>query len=521
MRASARLSVRKPSVSDLYVYDKVLPKESVLLDCLKLIDWEQLDSKLLAYYSNSGEGQPPYPPTILLKLEFLGYLYGMSRRALIERAMCDLHWKYFLGLPIDATLPDHSTLSYFRSRLGAAGFKEVLDALILQARGHGLVSDRLRLKDATHIYADIAVPTALGLFAQLRERMLRAIKAFDPRAIESFEAALQLMREQCEEKDDQTRLQARVDLVEDILAWITEQNKPDDQTKSKAWQKLQEVRQLAEKILSDLAHPESGDKTLSVVDPDARRGKHGQYYDGYLLDVMMDADSELITALEVLPANGDEARDTIDLIEAEEQAYGNDIERLSIDGIGFNGEVLRTLTDGDGLDVEVFTPPRDFTTAEGFDSSQFELIDNGERVRCPTGEVSGKAGYKKDKPNTTFYIFTHRKCAGCPLLEACCPNFNPAGRAGRRVSKNEYEAEYAAARKVAQSEEYAAVRRRHPAIERKLNEMVRHHHSRRAIYRGRGRVRIQQLMISFATNIKRMVKLLRLRYGATPRVALI
>jgi transposase len=512
MRASARLSVRELSQSDLYLYDRVLPKKSLLLDCLKVIDWEQFDQELAAYYSGSREGQPPYPATILLKLEFLCYLYGIGRRTVIERATSDLHWKYFLRLPIDAALPDHSTLSYFRRRLGAKGFKEIFDALIRQAREHGLVSDRLRLKDATHIDADIAVPTALGLFAQLRQRMLAAVEALDPGAAESFEVALELMRERSQGEDDPTRLQTRVDLVQDILAWMTEQSEPADPTKANAWQKLQTARQLAEKILSDLAHPEAGDKTLSVVDPDARRGKHGEYYDGYLLDIMMDAESELITSLEVLPANGDEARDAIDLIEAEEKAHNNEIEQLSMDGIGFNGEVLRTLTDRDGLDVEVFTPPRDFTTGDGFDPTQFELIDNGERLRCPAGEVSGKAGRKADKPNTQFYAFAHRTCASCPMLAACCPNFNPAGRTGRRVSKNEYEREYAAARKLAQTERYAAVRRRHPAIERKLNEIVRHHRSRRAIYRGLGRVKIQQLMTSFAINIKRIVKLMRLQY---------
>jgi hypothetical protein len=302
-----------------------------------------------------------------------------------------------------------------------------------------------------------------------------------------------------------------VELVQDILAWIVEQSEPVDGAREKAWHRLQQVRQLAEKILADLAHPEAGDKTISVVDPDARCGRHGEYYDGYLLDVMIDAESELITSLDVLPANGDEARDAIALIEAEEQAQGNDIEQLSIDGIGFNGEVLRTLTDGDGLDVEVFTPPRDFGTNEGFDSSQFEAIDGGERVRCPAGEVSGLAGRKADKLNTSFYTFSHGKCASCPLLGACCPNFNPTGQTGRRVSKNEYEAEYAAARTVAQSEQYAEVRRRHPAIERKLNEFVRHHRSRRASYRGRAKVKIQQLMTSFAINIKRMHKLLSQR----------
>lgn len=78
-----------------------------------------------------------------------------------------------------------------------------------------------------------------------------------------------------------------------------------------------------------------------MVDPDARCGKHGEYYDGYLLDVMMDADSELITAIDVLPANGEEAANAIALVKHEQQTHGNNIERLSIDGIGFNGAVLR------------------------------------------------------------------------------------------------------------------------------------------------------------------------------------
>jgi transposase len=280
VRASARLYVCEIPQADREVYATVLPEKSLLLDSLQWIDWDQFTPKLRHYYRNSGEGQPPYPPEILLKLEFLGCLYGVSRRQLIERASCDLHWKYFLGLPIAARLPDHSTLSYFRSRLGPEGFKEIFDQLLEQARRHGLVSDRLRLKDATHIYADIAVPTALGLFAQLRTRMLAAVKAFDPQAAASFDVDLEQMRQRSQQGNDQARLQARVDIVRDILSWIAEQTQPQEKTRQSEWQKLQQVRQLAEKILGDLDNPEAGDKTISVVDPDARCGKHGKFYDG-------------------------------------------------------------------------------------------------------------------------------------------------------------------------------------------------------------------------------------------------
>ncbi len=68
-------------------------------------------------------------------------------------------------------------------------------------------------------------------------------------------------------------------------------------------------------------------------DLEARRNKHGEYYDGYLLDLSLDADSELICGIDVLPANSDEAANAKKLIESEEAAHGNDIESLSIDAI--------------------------------------------------------------------------------------------------------------------------------------------------------------------------------------------
>ena len=63
---------------------------------------------------------------------------------------------------------------------------------------------------------------------------------------------------------------------------------------------------MAHKILADQEHPDAGGRTLSTVDPEARRGKHGEWYDGYVVDILADADSELITEINVLPAGGGE-----------------------------------------------------------------------------------------------------------------------------------------------------------------------------------------------------------------------
>lgn len=492
---------------DAAIYERVLPRNSKLLDVFERIDWGRFRASLGSFYHEK-LGQPAYPPLIMLKLEFLRYFYNLSDRQVIDRCWTDLLFRYFLQIGITANLPDPTCLTRFRGRLGVKGFRLLLDELIGQARELGLVRDRLRLKDASHVLAAVAVPNTLALLAQLRDRMLAAVRAIDPEIAEGFRIDLQCSRESTEKANDEIKLQERLNLVTSILQWIQEQSPNDGQAESAHWQKLQAVQELAVKILGDFANPGQGDRTLSVVDPDARCGKHGAYYDGYLLDVMMDADSQLITAIEVLPANGEEAADAIALIKHEVQTHGNDIEQLSIDGIGFNGSVLRELEDANGLNVDVITPARDFNTTQGFPSSAFELVEDGTRVRCPAGEVSGRGFRKPGQHNTKYFQFPGKLCEGCPLVSQCHPTKTPGSRAGRRVSKNEYEAEYERARAKSKTSTYEAIRKEHPAIERKLNELVRHHRGRRARYWGRAKVTIQELATAFAVNVKRMVRLL-------------
>jgi hypothetical protein len=85
----------------------------------------------------------------------------------------------------------------------------------------------------------------------------------------------------------------RVIHLREILAWTDELTPPEDAATDRAWQALDAARRLTHKILADQANPKAGDRTRSVADADARPGKHGDWYDGYLLDVMMDPDSEV------------------------------------------------------------------------------------------------------------------------------------------------------------------------------------------------------------------------------------
>jgi hypothetical protein len=84
---------------------------------------------------------------------------------------------------------------------------------------------------------------------------------------------------------------------------------------------------------------------------------------------------------------------------------------------------------------------------------------------------------------------------------------------GRSVIKNDYEAEYAAARAQATTPGDTAVRHQHPRVERKLADIVRDHGGRRSRYQGQWRVQIQYLLTGLVVNVNRMVKLLHPQRG--------
>jgi len=77
------------------------------------------------------------------------------------------------------------------------------------------------------------------------------------------------------------------------------------------------------------------------------------------------------------------------------------------------------------------------------------------------------------------------------------------------VTKSDYEREYQHAREKASTAHYAQVRRQHPAIERKLNEMMNHHGGRNARYWGKTKVAVQQMMVGLTVNVNRVIKLLQ------------
>jgi len=494
---------QSPSELDQLIFDTTVPPGHYLRRVLRAVDFDRC-RPLMAPAYDPALGRPALEPILLLKLEFLQYHYNLSDRQVIDQAHYNMAFRLFLGLSLHSELPDPSLLTYFRRRLGVDTHQRLFDDVVGQAREKGLVKDRLRLKDATHVLANIAIPSTIALVAQARGRLLQALRPWAAGRVADEEQRACAIRAATADLSGEERLLQRVAHLRVIAAWADEvpAGAANACAPESERQALAEALQVAHKVLADRDDPDGADHLVSAHDPEARRAKHGDYFTGYLLDVAMDADSQVVTALNVLPGHGPEAEDAVTLLEREEQAHGNDVQAVSMDGAGFHGAALRALAEPGGPQVEVYVPPAAEAATAFFTAEQFTLDATGTTLTCPAGQTTDR---RRRSYRDTGWQFRYARpaCAACPLQARCLPRLPQTH--GRAVTKNHHEKEYRAARARAETAAYRAVRREHPAIERKLGEMVRWHRARWARYRGQNKVLLQGLLTGLVVNVKRIV----------------
>ena len=176
-----------PTELDERVFAAVVPANHYLRQVAALVDFERFRPELVDAY-NPNLGRPAIDPVRMLKILFLRFHYRLSDRQVMERARTDMAFRWFLGLGLHDAVPNHTSDTYFRQRIGAERFSRVFQELVAQAREAGLVKDRLRLKDATHLLADVAELRPLALAAQVREHLLRAAEPFFPEWVQEQRA---------------------------------------------------------------------------------------------------------------------------------------------------------------------------------------------------------------------------------------------------------------------------------------------------------------------------------------------
>jgi IS5 family transposase len=123
-----------------------------------LVDWPAFERLLGRIYA-APVGRPSYGPLVLLRCLLLQQWYRLSDPGLEEALSDRLSFRRFVGLALADPVPDHSTLSRFRSELVRRALTErLLAELNRQLDARGLVVKSGTLIDASLVAADCRRP---------------------------------------------------------------------------------------------------------------------------------------------------------------------------------------------------------------------------------------------------------------------------------------------------------------------------------------------------------------------------
>jgi transposase len=270
------------SDQDRLIFDTLIPADHYLRQVNAVVDFERYRSAMAVCYSAS-DGRPADDPVVLPIVGFLQTHYNLSDREVLAQAQLNVAFRYFLNLALTDALPHPSLLTVFRACLSATLYQQIFDGVVAQARSAGLVKDRLRLKDATHIIANIAILSTIRLSAQTRERLLEAAQPFAVEQVAAERAHALAIRTVSADLSDEERLLQRVTHLRQIVAWadqLSSELGPLPQHPSPERRAFADALALAHQILADRDDENGGDQVVSVQDVDARRGKHGAYFTG-------------------------------------------------------------------------------------------------------------------------------------------------------------------------------------------------------------------------------------------------
>jgi hypothetical protein len=266
------------------------------------------------------------------------------------------------------------------------------------------------------------------------------------------------------------------------------------------------------------------DRVLSVVDPAMRYGHKSQrqHWPGYKVHLSEELESELITHVEVRPANEHDGEPVVGFLERQEEHVGLHPGAVLCDGAYGTADVRADLGER-GIEVVAKLRPITDTKHLGKDQFTIDLMANDSQgsVTCPAGETTAVYRMARDQKDRAVRLFRFpaETCGACARRDRCLGG--PGGRVeqpvrpppGRQVQLHYHEAVLQEARVAQQTpEQRRALRERlrpRAKVERKIAEVLRRHGLRHGRYRGRRKTELQAIITATMVNTKRVTRLMR------------
>ena len=439
-------------------------------------------------------GRPCLDPVVFFKFQLVMYFEGIrSERQLVETASLHLAHRWYLGYALDEPLPDHSSLTRIRQRLGVDTFARFFERVVDLCQEAGLVWGRELYFDATKVRADAAVASLVPRFAHEAKAHAGDLLAEDPPNAAIAAAATDaapadgLLRPPSRDGTSGTETGQVIDRPWDLLA----------------------ARRLDPNRPASGTYQRTSDWRVSTTDPDATpmRVEGGTclgYHDHYVVD---GGKARIVLAALVTPADVMENAPMRDLLWR--VRFRRKLRPRQVTGDTTYG-TLENIVAIEDQGIRAYVPLPDFDRrTPHFGKGDFAYDAETDAYRCPGGAKLRPLKHEGALP-ARIYQAPATACNACPLKTQCTTS-----RRGRRVRRSVDEAYLDLVRSYHATEAYAkAMRKRKVWVEPLFAEAKDWHGLRRFRLRGLDNVNVEGLLVAAGQNLKRLLS--RAGWGRRP-----
>ena len=476
-------------------------------------------------------GRDSVPPSLLATALLLQSHDKVSDAAAKARADFDLRWKVALGIEVEDRPFAKSTLQVFRAQLILHGkVREVFESSLRLARESGYLKKRSMkvALDTTNILGRGAVKDTCNLLADGIVQLIRALAQLKGINVGQWAKSPGYHRYlgssvKGEAAIDWSDKRARTALLAEIVADADRLLELSRQAQGELAEDGAERQQivagaelLGQLPLQDIERKSgdgdgddgvslkdgvSRDRMMSVHDPEMRHGhkSSSRRFDGHKAAIVVDTDSQLITAVEVLPGNAPDNLGALKLVEASEANTGVPVEEAM--GDAAYGDTRQAFADA-GRTLIARAPGR--PDRKHFPKDDFVIDLAAGSCTCPAEQVTHTivpAGKRTNRTGRVHRLqafqFDGAECQTCPLRSQCIA---AKGRKGRRVMIHPQEALLQQDRALRQSTHYDEYRARRVVVEHRLARLVQLG-LRQSRYFGRVKTRRQLYLAATVANL--------------------
>ena len=484
------------------------------------------DADFSVFYC-ADNGRDSVPPSLLATALLLQSHDKVSNAEAKARADFDIRWKVALGIEVEDRPFAKSTLQVFRAQLILHDkVREVFESSLRLASESGYLKKRSMkvALDTTNILSRGPVKDICNLLADGMVKLLRALAQVDGISVGKWAKAQGYGRYLASSikgeaaidwSDKRARAALLAGIVRDAdqlleLSRQAQGELPEDGAERQ--QIVAAAELLGQLLLQDVERTDdevslrggvSRDRMMSVHDPEMRHGhkSSSRRFDGHKAAIVLDTDTQLITAVDVLPGNAPDNSGALELVEASESNTGVPVEEAMGDAAYGDGDTRQAFADA-GRTLIARVPGR--PNRSHFPKEDFHIDLEAGTCTCPARDLTRRV--RPLGTRTTATGRTHRLkafqfdgavCGVCPLRTqyvAAAPG------TGRTVQLHPQEALLQHARALQQSEAFGEYRQRRVVVEHRLARLVRLG-IRQSRYFGRTKTKFQLYLAATVANL--------------------